>query len=69
MSNHTSYEVRYSTMSSSFPTLEEARKYLDEMWNGFPEKVHMTEENHQYWKRVARKAEIFKVSISSEKIV
>ena len=61
MTNHTWYEVRLGSASTTHYTLTEAKNELYEMRKGYPEHKCLSEENHSYWKRHGEKAEIYKI--------
>ena len=69
MKNHTWYEVRIGGASTPRSTLEEAKKEIEVMKLGYPEKKHMTRENHKYWKRVSKNAKIYVVKQVEKEII
>jgi hypothetical protein len=59
----TFYEVAEDIWGGwSYPTLDEAKKQIAEMSNGFPDNEHMSAENREYWKRASSRYQIFKVT-------
>ena len=72
---HVWFEVRVGGGSNSHTTLEKARAYVADMKTGFKTRhakgtpQEMTDENRSYHRRVSKKAEIYKVVQSAEKII
>lgn len=60
------FRVTDGHMSSTRFTEGEAKVYLREMRKGFPKNVNMTEENHRYWKKHAKREYIIKVTENEE---
>lgn len=62
------YEVTDGNMSNSFNDLKEAKAELENMRNGYPDKMEMSEENQKYWKEHGKLCFVVKVS-QSKKLV
>ena len=59
------FEVRGGGVSKSFGTLKEAMNDLEEMTKGYPLTKHMTEANHNYWKKCSKETVICRITQES----
>jgi len=62
------FEVTDGNMGKDFSTKKEAQADLEQMTLGYPEKKHMSEENHSYWAKHSTACFITKVVQTTEKV-